>query len=54
MTKKQPETMLTARVPVSLVKSLDRAAGRQGRTRSGELIHRLRQSLKSDRQRTPA
>lgn len=44
--KKVPETMLSARVPASLVKKLERAAKQSQRTRSAELRVRLEQSLK--------
>lgn len=53
-TKKVPETMLTARVPTRLVKALERAARREDRTRTAELIVRLRASLKADKERSPA
>jgi predicted transcriptional regulator len=49
--KKEPGTMLTARVPASLVKQLDRAAAKARRSRSAEVVLRLQESLKADRQR---
>lgn len=53
-TTKKPETMLTARVPTSLVRKLERAAAKGNRSRSKELILRLQASLKADRGRSPA
>lgn len=53
-TKKESGAMLTARVPGSLVRALDKAAKRERRSRSAELIVRLQASLKADRQRSPA
>jgi predicted transcriptional regulator len=50
-TKKEPDTMLTARVPASLVKRLDRAATQARRSRSAEVVLRLQNSLKADRQK---
>lgn len=52
--KKEPETMLTARVPTKLVKELDKAAAMSRRTRSAEVIVRLQASLKADRERSPS
>jgi metal-responsive CopG/Arc/MetJ family transcriptional regulator len=49
--KKEPETMLTARVPTKLVKELDKAAERARRSRSAEVIVRLQATLKADRAR---
>ncbi len=45
--KKVPESMLSARVPASLVKKLERAAKQAQRTRSAELRVRLEESLRS-------
>ncbi|HYE71200.1 MAG TPA: hypothetical protein VD932_06740 [Aquabacterium sp.] len=53
-TKKEPETMLTARVPAKLVKQLDKAATSNRRSRSAELIVRLQATLRADRQRSAA
>jgi hypothetical protein len=52
--KKDKQTMLTARVPAKLVKALDKAADRAERTRTGELIYRLQESLRSEFERSPA
>jgi hypothetical protein len=52
--KKEPETMLTARVPTSLVKALDKAARQARRSRSGEVVLRLQDSLKAAARRSPA
>lgn len=38
--------VLAARVPVALIKQLDKRAKQSGRTRSAEVLMRLRQSLK--------
>lgn len=53
-TKKEPETMLTARVPTRLVQQLDKAASNARRSRSAEVIVRLQATLKNDRQRSAA
>ncbi len=50
--KKEPSTMLTARVPTRMVKALDRAAARALRSRSAELVLRLQSTLKADRERS--
>jgi predicted transcriptional regulator len=52
--KKEPTAMLTARVPKSLVKALDRVAERENRSRSAEVVVRLKASLKGSRQRSVA
>lgn len=39
-------SVLTARVPVALIKQLDKRAKQSGRSRSAEVLFRLRQSLK--------
>jgi predicted transcriptional regulator len=51
-TKKEQSTMLTARVPASLVKRLDKSADRARRSRSAEVVLRLQNSLKADRQKS--
>lgn len=51
--KKDVGTMLTARVPTSLVKALDKAAQAQRRSRSAEVVVRLQASLKAEEQRAP-
>jgi hypothetical protein len=38
--------VLAARVPVALIKQLDKRAKQSGRSRSAEVLMRLRQSLK--------
>lgn len=53
-TKKDSGVMLTARVPGSLVRALDKAAKKERRSRSAELIVRLEATLKATRQRSPA
>lgn len=39
-------SVLTARVPLALIKQLDKRAKASGRSRSAEVLMRLRQSLK--------
>ena len=46
--------MLTARVPTKLVKALDRAADKDRRSRSAELIVRLEASLRAGREASAA
>jgi hypothetical protein len=52
--KKEPGTMLTARVPGKLLKQLQTAARRANRTRTAELVTRLEESFKAERRRSIA
>ncbi|WP_290906261.1 hypothetical protein [Aquabacterium sp.] len=51
--KKEPDTMLTARVPATLVKALGKAAKQARRSRSAELVVRLQASLKAGPNKGP-